>query len=478
MDVREVYQRIQALQDEIAALGPLDPEVRKRIDYKFRLDWNYHSNNIEGGTLTVAETKSIMLGHVTVEDKPLRDILEMRGHDQTVKTIMAMGKGEVQLSEKRIKEIHAAIIHEDDPSLKSSIGKWKTLANEIKNPRKGVTFRFCEPEEVPDAIHKLLDWFKSENEKLKQNKSDLPAPRLAFEFHLRFLTIHPFHDGNGRLGRILLNLILISMGYPPIIINNNDKPRYEDLLTEIQVNGAPQNDLWIFLGKLLIRSLELVKKAIDGEDIFDVRDAGKRLELIKVNLASKNFGEKQGINPTREGIEKVFKDWLADFFREVGIKSMELRDFFHSVEFSVSYYTIFELLSLKKGMPASKPIQKTVSDPNLLTSSFFSEFIADVPSFISFSPIRFCIKFGDFKLSERDILMDVIEIHCHFDSSGYRVALITKDIDAEPQIESVFFSGKIDSTPGSEQLRKIKEQAFHLQVQSLEKGLKNLGIMD
>jgi hypothetical protein len=60
MDVREVYQRIQELQDEIEALGPLDSEMRKRIDYKFRLDWNYQSNNIEGGTLT----KLIMVSHV------------------------------------------------------------------------------------------------------------------------------------------------------------------------------------------------------------------------------------------------------------------------------------------------------------------------------------------------------------------------------------------------------------------------------
>lgn len=284
MDVREVYQRIQELQDEIAALGPLDPEVRKRIDYKFRLDWNYHSNNIEGGTLTVAETKSIMLGHVTVDDKPLKDILEMKGHDQTVKTIMSIGKGEVQLSEKRIKEIHAAIIQEDDPELKSSVGQWKTVANLIHY--KNETIPFLEPEQVPEAIHKLLDWFKAEHDKIKrQHKDALPALSLAFEFHLRFLTIHPFYDGNGRVGRILLNLILIDMGYPPLIVTGGEKPKYNDLLTEIQVYGAPQNDLFIFLGKLLIRSLELVKRAIDGEEITQLIDPEIRLQHLERQLA-------------------------------------------------------------------------------------------------------------------------------------------------------------------------------------------------
>lgn len=343
MDVREVYQRIQQLQDEIAAVGPLDPDVRRRIDYKFRLDWNYHSNNIEGGTLTVAETKSIMLGHVTVEDKPLKDILEMRGHDQTVKTVMAIGKGDVQLSEKRIKEIHAAIIHEEEPSLKSSLGKWKTLANEIKNPRKGLVYRFVEPEEIPDAVHKLLDWFKAESEKLQKGRSEYPAPRLAFEFHLRFLTIHPFHDGNGRVGRILLNLILISLGYPPIIISDADKPQYEDLLTEIQVNGAPQSDLWVFLGRLLIRSLELVKRAIDGEDLYSNPDhkllhINQQLSLIDSSNRTLNSIDRDVYLTHVEGwviplldlvhskfkkTEHLFK--TADFRQQIEIKLFEAR---------------------------------------------------------------------------------------------------------------------------------------------------------
>lgn len=302
MDVREVYQRIQELQDEIAAVGPLAPEVRKQINNKFRLDWNFYSNNIEGGTLTVAETKSIMLGHVTVESKPLKDILEMKGHDQTIKTVMAIGKGEVLLSEKRIKEIHAAIIHEDDPSLKSSIGKWKTLANEIKNPRNGLIFRFIEPEEVPEAIHKLLDWFKAESEKLNRGKSEFPAPRLAFEFHLRFLTIHPFHDGNGRVGRILLNLILISMGYPPIIITDADKPLYEDLLTEIQVNGGSQNDLWVFLGKLLIRSLEKVRNIIAHGNLIS---QGARHDVRPlVDLVFPRLNQYDSLNPQMDTLHQ------------------------------------------------------------------------------------------------------------------------------------------------------------------------------
>lgn len=334
MDVREVYQRIQELQDMIAAVGPLDPEVRKRIDYKFRLDWNYHSNNIEGGTLTVAETKSIMLGHVTVEDKPIRDVLEMRGHDQVVKTIFSIGRGEVQLSEKRIKEIHAAIIHEDDPTQQHLRGSWKQSPNEIIN--KGEKVAFTAPADVSEAMHQLLDWFKVEQDKIKRkDKEALPAPRLAFEFHLRFLTIHPFYDGNGRVGRILLNLILINLGYPPIIVTQADKPKYNDLLTEIQLNGGSRNDLWVFLGRLLIRSLELVKRAIDGEEIDEEMTPEERLQRMENQWALIDKDKKIRVTLDYDVLVALIATFVIPTAKDIYSKIIQLRKNFVNIEISL-----------------------------------------------------------------------------------------------------------------------------------------------
>lgn len=472
MDVREVYQRIQELQDEIAALGPLDPEVRKRIDYKFRLDWNYHSNNIEGGTLTVAETKSIMLGHVTVDDKPLKDILEMKGHDQTVKTIMSIGKGEVQLSEKRIKEIHAAIIQEDDPELKPSVGQWKTLANEIKN--KGETVRFTEPDEVPEAIHKLLDWFKAENDKIKrQHKDALPAPLLAFEFHLRFLTIHPFYDGNGRVGRILLNLILISMGYPPLIVTADDKPKYNDLLTEIQLYGGSRNDLWAFLGKLLIRSMEMVKKAIDGEEILEVKDAEKRLAWLKNNLNT----EARGQNPrlTREVVEDTFHNWLEFLLRDIGMKSMEFKEFFESIEFKITHTTPNPGIYIKN-RPQS--ISRAVSDPRELTLSFFKEYLSSIPRIVGFASFNFDTICHGYNLSGQQTNIDFLRVQVNFKSDSYQVQVFRSDQALFHENEPHSISGALGVIPSTEDLKSIKDYAFHLQVTALEDGAKRLGLLD
>ncbi|MEO1383921.1 MAG: hypothetical protein AAFV78_11880 [Bacteroidota bacterium] len=126
--------KIDQLQQAIADHGPWDDGVRRKVEHKLRLDWNYHSQSIEGGTLTKKETRTIMAGMVNVEaDKPLKDVLEMQKHDELIQEIMQIGKNEMRLSEKRIRQIHQAIMYETVPERQKQIGNWKTEANEIIN---------------------------------------------------------------------------------------------------------------------------------------------------------------------------------------------------------------------------------------------------------------------------------------------------------------------------------------------------------
>lgn len=310
MNVLDKINQIEQLKAKIDGFGEFETEIKKKLDYKFRLDWNYYSNKMEGGTLTPSETRSVMVGNVDVQGKPLKDIMEMKNHDEAVLDVLKIVKGEQQLSEKRLRELHKAIMYEENPNKKKLIGEWKEEPNEVINYRDE-KFLFVAPREVPNRIHELLDKTKAELEKWFIGKSDLHPIEIACDFHIEFLTIHPFYDGNGRIARILTNLILISCGYPPVIIR--EKKKYYRYLADVQCYGGEKSLLLAFLCDRMIQSQELVLKAIHGESIEDENDLDKRLALLDKQI--------QGINDEneikQEFSDKVFFDLLNSWFGEL-----------------------------------------------------------------------------------------------------------------------------------------------------------------
>lgn len=277
-------QEIDRLQQQIEAAGQLSEDVRKKINYKFRLDWNYHSNSMEGNTLTLDETRSVMINNLTIEGKPLRDVIEMRGHDNVVKEMLAIGKGEARLSEKRLKEIHKAIVHEDDPEKQGTVGQWKTKPNYLYNYKKE-RFDFVAPELVADRMHSLLNTTNAAIDAIFTKKKNAQHPvTLAFWFHLEYVSIHPFHDGNGRTARLLSNLILIACGYPPLIIDTKEKDTYNRYLADIQSYGGEPDLLYSFLADKLLRSQQLVLDALAGKAIDEPSDIDKEIFNWKMSL--------------------------------------------------------------------------------------------------------------------------------------------------------------------------------------------------
>ena len=279
MSLKDLIKHIDDLQAQIQTHGKLDNEVLKRINYKFRLDWNYNSNVMEGNSLTKRETRTVMINNITVEGKPLKDVLEMRGHDDIITSILKIGKGEMNLSEVRMKEIHKGIMYEDDPEKKKNIGIWKPYNNYLYN-YKGERIDFTPYSEVSDKMHELVNWLSTEYEKIKRKDNKALQPIiLAFEFHLRYITIHPFYDGNGRTARIFMNLILIAFGYPPVIIKLEEKEKYYQYLGDIQTYGGSPDLFYELMGGLLVHSQELVLRAIEGEDIEESDDVYKEITL-------------------------------------------------------------------------------------------------------------------------------------------------------------------------------------------------------
>jgi Fic family protein len=262
-----ILQTIEKLKADIAALGPFSDAVLRRLEYHFRLECNYFSNRQEGGTLSKRETRTVMIGVITVENKPLKDIQEMKGHDDVMQEILRIGQNQSRISEKRIKDIHRSIIAEENPEKKTQVGNWKTGYNEIINS-KGEKFGFLPPDEVPYAMHHLLNWLNAEWDKIeRKSKTALHPALLAFEFHHRFLAIHPFYDGNGRTARLLSNLILTAHSYPPFYITDEEKDTYNLYLSEIQGYGAVPDLFVEFMCKLLIRSLQVSLQVIEEAEI-------------------------------------------------------------------------------------------------------------------------------------------------------------------------------------------------------------------
>lgn len=320
MKVYTIYQNLTKLQKEIDQHGQLSKEVLQKINYKFRLDWNYYSNRMEGGTLTKAETRSVMVGNITVDGKPLKDVMEMNGHDAVVRSILSMAKGALRLSEKRIKEIHREIIkHDDAATADQPIGDWKTKNNEIIN-YKGEKIAFTPPDEVADAIHKLLNTTNAALDAFYADKPKAKHPlQIAADFHIGFVSIHPFFDGNGRTARILMNLILVACGYPPIIIDDAAKKPYYQYLADIQAYGGNPDLFYGQMGQLVLKSQQLVLNAITGKDIEEDDDLDKRLDLIKravetdggIKLSKKDVDPKvfmeQNIQPLIKMLNEQFE---------------------------------------------------------------------------------------------------------------------------------------------------------------------------
>lgn len=281
--ILQLLDELDAQRAELTALGPLRPEVKQALDDKLRLDWNYHSNRMEGSPITLEETRSIMADHITVEGRPLKYVLEMRGHDAILRRIQtATDPAGLRITERFIKEIHATIIQPHaDAILATQIGKWRTTASYLYN-NHNERVDFTPPEEVAAEMNAMVNWLDNQYyQPVARGRAPLAHPVvLAAELHLRFIQIHPFYDGNGRVCRILMNLLLISADFPPAIIRTEDRDTYNLHLSHATAYEQDPVPFVGFIAGRVGRTLELALRAARGESIEDEQDWKKRLAVI------------------------------------------------------------------------------------------------------------------------------------------------------------------------------------------------------
>ncbi len=282
-----ILDAIDRLNADIDALRPLDPEVEQRVMDKFRLAWNYHSNAIEGNTLSRGETRAFLLEGITAHGKPFKDYLDIKGHDAAIEYLLDYLRSDEQLTEVDIRRLHEILLvepHEIDAKTPDGrivkrtveIGRYKRYPNHVETSTGKIKY-YATPEETPAKMKDLMAWFREQ-----ETTADLHPVIVAALFHHRFVAIHPFDDGNGRMTRLLTNLNLMKHGYPPTIIQKEYRGAYFLALSEADEGNA--DDIINLIGSRLASSMELYLRGARGEDISSLGDFDKRLSLLKQRL--------------------------------------------------------------------------------------------------------------------------------------------------------------------------------------------------
>ena len=321
-----VIEEIDRLKEELDALRPLPADVLARIEQKLRIESNYHSNAVEGNSLTLGETRSLILHGLTARGKPMRDHLDIEGHDEAVKAMEGAVKRNELLNEVFIRNLHKVLLKEpyendaitrDGQPVKRriAIGEYKTQPNNVRTSTGEINY-FTPPDQVKPVMGDLIDWYRRQ-----EDEGEHPII-IAATFHYRFTRIHPFDDGNGRMARLLMNMILIKHGYTVAVVPVEQRDQYIGMLEQ----ADKTEDLVEFIAYVAHcckYTLNLHLRAARGEDIEDVEDIDKEIALFKRSL-QKDTGET--IN-AREYAEKV----LYPFFSYCKEKIAQFSDLFEQV---------------------------------------------------------------------------------------------------------------------------------------------------
>ena len=337
--------KITSLYNEWQSLQPISQDVQNRIEQKFMLEFNYNSNHIEGNTLTYGQTELLLMFGKIDGDAKMHDLEEMKAHNICLKMMQEEAKtNDRPLTEYFIRELHRTLLREDYKVKKQlpdgnittytvHAGQYKTRPNSVITAT-GERFEYASPEETPALMTDLVDWYN-----VAVNDGNLSAIELAALFHYRYIRIHPFEDGNGRIARLLVNFILLRAGYPMIIVRTEDKDSYLNALnfSDISVGFVPSDGakaklediqpFVLYMKGCLERALELRIKAAKGESIEEKDDLKKKLILLEkeANIKRGNFKRKSA-----DEVTKIANEFIIPFADKIG-ESMSLFTKFYDI---------------------------------------------------------------------------------------------------------------------------------------------------
>ena len=269
---------------------PLNEGILKKLEINLKTNFIYNSNAIEGNTLTLKETDIILQYGVTVKGKSLKEHEEVKGQEYAINFLKEIIKRNELLSLRLIREFHSLVLNDDIENR----GKFKQSNNEIL----GAGFETTPYYLVEEKLTELIDKYNS-------NKVDDSLVTKVSHFHADFEKIHPFIDGNGRTGRLLLNLELMKNGYPITVIRNEEREEYYTALETAQAK-ADYRLLTDFIEKSIENTFWIYYKYFDKN----------------TKIKFEEYLENKGINPKEiyqkriENYPETERDFPSDWYKE------------------------------------------------------------------------------------------------------------------------------------------------------------------
>ena len=314
------------------ALQPLSDRDRERLSRKFTVEFNYNSNHIEGNTLTYGQTELLLLFGKVVGEAEMKDFEEMKASNVGLKMMIDQSvMKDTPLTQTFIRQLHQILLREDytvyrtlpDGAVTGYVihaGRYKTRPNSVIT-RYGDRFEYAAPEETTALMTDLVDWYNHAEE-----SGEYGPLELAALFHYRYIRIHPFEDGNGRIARLLVNFILARHGYPMIVVRSRKKKEYLEALhrSDLVVGPVPSDGSHASLREAR-HFVNWFKKMVTEEVMNDIDFIQTRDENVwwydgqRVAFRSVNSGRILNILMTQPGIT------IAALARSIGINTSAIQ---------------------------------------------------------------------------------------------------------------------------------------------------------
>lgn len=243
-----MLEEIQRKKARLDRLRPFPQEVLAELDAWYDVELTYTSNAIEGNTLTRQETAIVLEKGITVRGKPLKDHQEAVDHLDALRLARDLAARERPITEADVRDLHRLVV---GGTLKAEAGTYSQHRRRIA----GSMVVFPSPTKVPAMMEEFGQW-------LAQSQ---PSVESALEAHLRLVSIHPFSDGNGRTARLLMNLLLLRAGYPPLVVRPEDRPDYLEALEKRQLH-EDASDYHAFMLRRLEASLDDYLRLLEPDD--------------------------------------------------------------------------------------------------------------------------------------------------------------------------------------------------------------------
>ena len=276
-----LLNKIEEKKKKLDSLRPLPKDAVKRILEDIRLRHTYHSDAIEGNTLTLQETKLVIEEGITIGGKPLKDHIEARNDAEAFDLMIELVNSKKEITQEIIQQLHEFVTK----GILKNPGQYRT-------GNVGITGADIKPPSFLKIV-KLMDQYILNIKKLRLH----PIKKSAY-IHHELVGIHPFWDGNGRVARLLTNFYLMKEGYPPIVIQKEDRKNYYKSLNKADhgdlsdfasfiaraVNESLQYYLSSFIEEERLVSLsELSKKSDYSQEYLSLRARQGKLDAVKID---------------------------------------------------------------------------------------------------------------------------------------------------------------------------------------------------